>query len=237
MLDEDIIWIASIDIGKVNFSFYIEEINLNLFSSIKNVPKTKRFVANGACTPEFGKILQSVFKNGTRVLIKNIDLTKGTDKKKYLDRDIFYNMNDLLDEYKEYWDKVDIFIVEKQMAFGKKINTMALKLGQHCQSYFMYRYGRFKKVFEFPAYHKTQILGCEKIEKKTKTGKISYKAIEKGDRKKWNIEMCSTILIERDDFETLSEITSMKKKDDVSDVICQLQAFKYLYYIDGMKDF
>jgi len=237
MSDKNIIWIASIDIGKVNFSFYIEEFDLNLLSNIKNIPKKKRFVTNGACTPDFSKILQSVFKNGTKVLLKNIDLTKGTDKKKYLDRDIFYNMNDLLDEYKEYWDKVDIFIVEKQMAFGKKINTMALKLGQHCQSYFMYRYGRFKKVFEFPAYHKTQILGCEKIEKKTKSGKISYKAIEKGDRKKWNIEMCSSILIERDDFETLSEITSMKKKDDVSDVICQLQAFKYLYFVDDMKDF
>jgi hypothetical protein len=237
MLEENIIWIASIDIGKVNFSFYIEEFDLKLLRSIKNIAKAKRFLTNGACTPDFNKILQYVFKNGTKVLLKNIDLTKGTDKKKYLDRDIFYNMNDLLDEYKEYWDKVDIFIVEKQMAFGKKINTMALKLGQHCQSYFMYRYGRFKKVFEFPAYHKTQILGCEKIEKKTKSGKISYKAIEKGDRKKWNIEMCSSILIERDDFDTLSEITSMKKKDDVSDVICQLQAFKYLYFVDDMKEF
>ena len=115
---------------------------------------------------------------------------------------------------------------------------MALKLAQHCESYFINKYGRCdKQIIEFPAYHKTQILGCEKIEKKTKSGKISYKAIEKGDRKKWNIEMCSSILIERDDFETLSEIISMKKKDDVSDVICQLQAFKYLYFVDDMKDF
>jgi len=30
----------------------------------------------------------------------------------------------------------------------------------------------------------------------------------------------------------MSEIGSIKKKDDLSDVIIQLQAFKYLYFVD-----
>ena len=128
-----------------------------------------------------------------------------------------------------------MFVVEQQMSFGKKTNTKALKLAQHTESYFIFKYGRFKKVISFPAYYKTQILGCEKIEKKTKTGKTSYKNIDQRARKKWAIDEGSCVLVEREDFETLSEITSMKKADDVNDVIIQLQAFKYLFYVDQIK--
>jgi hypothetical protein len=62
---------------------------------------------------------------------------------------------------------------------------MALKLGQHCWSYFSIHYGRSKNIIEFPAYHKTQVLGAEKDKKVTKTGKINYKAVDKPQRKKW----------------------------------------------------
>ena len=146
-----------------------------------------------------------------------------------------HNLIDTLDKYQEYFDNVSYIVVEQQMSFGKKVNTMALKLGQHCESYFLFKYGRFKEVIEFPSYYKTQILGAEKSKKTTKTGKVSYKAIDKTARKKWAIDEASTILAEREDFHTLSEITSMKKSDDVSDVIVQLQAFKYLYFVEGMK--
>jgi hypothetical protein len=39
-------------------------------------------------------------------------------------------------------------------------------------------------------------------------------------------------LTEREDFDTIDEITSSKKKDDLSDVIVQAQAFKYLHFVD-----
>jgi hypothetical protein len=231
----DNIWIASFDIGKKNFAFYIEEINLEELKGINNIQKLKRYKADGTCTDEFEKIIRSVYMNGKRILLKNIDLTVGTDKKKYFDIELCHNLIDTLDKYQEYFDKVSYVVVEQQMSFGKKINTMALKLGQHCESYFLFKYGRFKEVIEFPSYYKTQVLGAEKIKKSTKTGKISYKAVDKTSRKKWAIYEASTILAEREDFHTLSEITSMKKSDDVSDVIVQLQAFKYLYFVEGMK--
>jgi hypothetical protein len=236
MNDEcEIIQIASFDIGKKNFAFYIEQINLTELKTIQNIPKIKRYEENGTCTPEFSKILKEIYLNGKKILIKNIDLTAGTNKNKYFDIELCYNLIDTLDEYKEYWDNVSYIIVEQQMSFGKKVNTMALKLGQHCESYFLFKYGRFKKVIEFPAYYKTQVLGSEKIKSKTKTGKIKYKNIDKTARKKWSIEEGSCILAEREDFETLNEITSMKKKDDLNDVIIQLQAFKYLYFIEKVK--
>ena len=233
MTNDNIIQIASFDIGKLNFAFYIEEIDVSKFESIKNIPSTKRYNANGTPTEEFRNILDIVSKNGNKVLLKKYDLTtKDVDKDKYFDFNLCYNMVDVLDEYEEYWGNVDIIIVERQMSFRKKINTMALKLGQHCESYFINKYGRDIKIIEFEAYHKTQILGAEKILTTTKTGKKSYKNMSDYARKKWAVEEAFSILSLRDDYETMSEIGSIKKKDDLSDVIIQLQAFKYLYYID-----
>lgn len=233
--ENNIIWIASFDIGKKNFAFYIEEINLKNLNEVKNISKLKRYNLDGTCTSEFQKILDSVYMNGKKILLKNVDLTMGTNKKKYFDIELCHNLIGVLDEYSEYFDNVSYVIVEQQMSFGKKVNTMALKLGQHCESYFLFKYGRFKEVIEFPSYYKTQVLGAEKLKKTTKTGKISYKAVDKTIRKKWAIDEASTILAEREDFDTLSELTSMKKSDDVSDVIVQLQAFKYLYFIDKQE--
>jgi hypothetical protein len=41
-----------------------------------------------------------------------------------------------------------------------------------------------------------------------------------------------SILKERNELETISNLTSAKKRDDLADVLCQLQAFKILVYID-----
>ena len=126
------------------------------------------------------------------------------------------------------------------MSFGKRNNTMALKLGQNCESYFLYSYGRFKKVIEYPAYYKTQILGAQKTEKKLKSGKIKYMAIDKPARKKWCIQKGLSVLEDRKDFDNIEELQKKigKKKqklDDKMDVLCQLQSFKYLYFVEKMK--
>ena len=52
------------------------------------------------------------------------------------------------------------------------------------------------------------------------------------ERKIWSVKEGCYLLALREDFETMSEINAMKKKDDVSDVILQLQAYKYLTYVD-----
>lgn len=229
----NIIWSASFDIGKKNFAFYIEEYNIEDINNQKNITKNKRYNKDGTTTKEFSKVIKNICLNGKTIIFKNSDLTIGCDKKKYLDKKIYYNMYDLLDNYKEYWDKCKYFVIEQQMSFGNRRNTMALKLGQHCYSYFVYRYGRFgKDIFEFPAYHKTQVLGAQKIQKKLKSGKISYKAIDKPARKKWSIIKATEILENRNELEIMNQLKSKKKKDDLADVLCQLQAFKFLYFID-----
>jgi hypothetical protein len=232
MTNQDFIWVASFDIGKKNFAFYIEEFDKNLLIDLPLIPKPKRYNPNGTPTVEFKKQLKNICSNGKTILFKNSDLTENCSPGKYLDPETYHNMVDLLDQYKEYWDQCDAFVIEEQMSFGNRRNTMALKLGQHCYSYFVFNYGRFKSIIEFKAYHKTQVLGCKKLEKKTKKGKISYKAIDKPARKKWSILKATEILEGRGDFETMSKLTTQKKKDDLADVVCQLEAFKFLAYVE-----
>jgi hypothetical protein len=229
MVEQDLIWCASFDIGKKNFAFYIEEMDKKDLLHLENIPKCDRYNPDGTTTPLFEKVIQKVCVNGKTILFKNSDLTDGCKAGTYLDSEIYYNMNDLLDKYKEYWDKCSVFVIEEQMRFGKIMN---LKLEQHCYSYFSVVYGRFKQIVVFPAYHKTQVLGCQKIQKETKKGKITYKAIDKPARKKWSIQKANIILQDRNDLETILNLTSKKKKDDLADVLCQLQAFKYLRFVD-----
>ena len=55
------------------------------------------------------------------------------------------------------------------------------------------------------------------------------------ERKKWSVQEGFYIMSLREDFETMSDVGIMKKRDDVNDVLIQLQAFKYLYFVDHMK--
>ena len=232
---EEIVWLASFDIGKKNFSFYIEELDKSDLLQLKDMTKSKRYKPSGVPSKGFELILDDVFLSGKKILLDNVDLTTGCDSSKYLDTQVFYNMIEMMDTHKDYWDQCDVFIIEKQMSFGKRHNTMALKLGQHCWSYFALRYGKSKKIVEFPAYHKTQVLGAEKKVKHTKNGKTRYKSMDKAARKKWCINKALTILDSREDIESISQIQDSYKKDDLCDVICQLQAYKYLTYVNKGK--
>ena len=233
-------WIASIDIGSKNFAFYVEEVNTTIISNIKNISLLQRYNPNGTPTSNMNKILNTIFKDGKTIIHENVDLTYGCKTGKYLDQNVLHNLTDMLDKYAYIWDKCSIFLVEQQMSFGKKINLKAIKIGQHCQSYFMFRYGKFKTVIEFPSYHKTQVLGSEKINKgTTKAGKTKYKNIDKPQRKKWSIEKAKEILTLRG--ETNNVLLTAKrgskgkpgiKKDDLSDCITMLAAFKFLHFVD-----
>jgi hypothetical protein len=224
--------IASFDPGKKNFAFYIEEFDEKELECV-HAPATKneRYCANGELTPVFKEIVNNVCRNGRTIMFKNTDLTLNCKTHSYLEDEYLHNLTDLLDSYISEWDKCSAIIIEKQMSFGKRHNTMALKIAQHCWSYFAFKYGRFKDIVEFPAYHKTQVLGACKLEKRTKTGKVSYKAVDKPTRKKWSIQQAIAILNDRNDETTLSSLTTVRKKDDLADVLCQAQAYKILTYI------
>jgi len=218
------IWIASFDIGKVNFCFMVEEVPVDSLSKLtaSNIPLRDRYNRDGTHTPEFAGLMREVCATGKVLLIDNVNLTLGVDnpKNKILDPQVLVNMYAVLDKYKSaFWDRCSVFLIEQQMSFGKNRNTMALKLGQHCFSYFIFQYAGFKDIVEFPAYHKTRVLGARR-------------KMTKPERKKWAIAKAAEILEDRSDSETLTKIGSRKKKDDMSDVIVQLQAYKYMTFVD-----
>jgi hypothetical protein len=223
-------WIASFDIGYRNLCFCIEEYNIDSISSIKKIAKKDQYNDDGTMTDAQSKIIQSICKNSKTIMFKNTDLTKETMK--VLNYEVFHLLTDLLDEYQSYWDKCSAFIIEKQMSFKGVYNVSALKLGQHCWSYFAFKYSRFKEIIEFPAYYKTQVLGAPKVISTTKTGKTKYKAMDKPQRKKWAITKAVDVLAEREDFDTMTKLQSSKKKDDISDCILQAISAVYLIYID-----
>ena len=235
-------YIVSFDIGKKNFAFVIEKLNtksLEKLSKQSIIPKKSRYHDNkspkeliGTPTKSFDNILESLYQMNNIVLISNNDLTTDAVGKTILEEQIYLNMYEVLTKYNDYWDKCAVILIEKQMSFGTgKQNTMAMKLAQHCYSYFIYRYkGNGPKLIEFSAYLKTQLLGAPKhfgtITKHFKNGKT--KEI-KDNRKKWATRLAMDILNKRNDTESLESIDAKheykQQQDDMSDCLLMNQAY------------
>jgi len=229
------IYIASFDIGKKNFAFYIEECDREHLLSLQNVHVNDRYNPDGTPTKKMQQLLEQICSNGRTVLHKNLDLTKNCDKSMRLDPETFHNMNDVLDEYKSYWDKCCAFVIEQQMQFaGKgKLNPMAQKLGQHCYSYFTILYKRTKQIVEFSAQHKTRVLGAPKTNGGLyKNGNVKWINMTKPQRKKWAVKKAVEILKKRGEEDVITGIKTVAKKDDLADTLVQLQAFKYLIFVE-----
>lgn len=145
--------------------------------------------------------------------VEKVKKVKGKRGSKALDADVFLRLTSLLDRHKEYFDRCSTIIIEQQMSFGSKINTMAIKIAQHTYSYFLFRYGKEKRIIEFPSYNKTQILGAP--------GEL-----DKPARKKWAIAKADEIWTLRGDIETANMVGSKKKRDDMSD--CLLHVLSYI---------
>ena len=234
-------WFAAFDPGKVNFAFIIEEIDSELLKKLKCPSKKDRFFYNDEKneknekneneqkkkkrkkredyepTEEYTSFLEEFYHCGKTILCSNNDITSDSDKKgkgsKSLDSALFLRLTTLLDSYKEYFDKCSTIIIEQQMSFGSRINTMAIKIAQHTYSYFLFRYGNEKTIIEFPSYNKTQILGAPG-------------GLEKPKRKKWAIEKADEIWTVRGDLDTSTFVGTRKKKDDMSD--CLLHVLSYI---------
>jgi|UniRef100_A0A6C0CZT3 hypothetical protein len=219
--------VCAFDIGTKNFCFYISEFTLSNLLNISNILDKDRYIIDGTCSTEMSELLKQVFCEGKTIFYKNSDLTANCTNKTF-DIEILHNMYDLLDTHATYFDTCDVFLVEQQMNFGKNRNPVALRLSYYCQAYFTFRYGRFKRVIEFPAYHKTQILGCPKLSYKTKKGVQKYKAVDKPTRKKWNIEKGYEILEKRGEHTIIETVKKIKKRDDILDCCCMIECYKYL---------
>lgn len=198
--------IASFDMGTRNFAFCVEEVD-----AVGDAHKP-RFELDGTPTAEYRGYLDThVYPRGKLVEMKCIDLKGLTTESIYL------TLSQVLDSYSKLWDAVDVFLIEQQMAYGHhKSNIQALRLAQHCLSYFYTIYGCFKKIQEFSSTHKTRVLGCPKFNRRTHK-----------DRKQFSVALVSSILSGRKD-PCLGYFEALSKKDDVSDCVLMIQAYKVL---------
>jgi hypothetical protein len=217
--------ILSIDIGVHNMAFYIEEFDLCDIQKLE-CGKTSRYDLNGCPTPQWKELLNKVYNNGKKILLDRVDLS---DKKGTLfDLKTFINLSNYLENNKKEINQVDIIVIEQQM----KTNPMAQRLEQHCVSWFTFMYLDTKEIVIFPSRNKTQVLGAPK--KVYNQNKEVWKKMTKHQRKKWACDEASFILTLRNDTDSLHFIFNINKskRDDLSDVIVQLNAFKIKCFID-----
>jgi hypothetical protein len=228
-------YICAIDPGSRNFSFLIEEIDLEKIKKISCPSKTKRFskieefVQSGKKkkrgedlepSVEYNNFLEEFWHAGRTVYCKNSDITNGLGGKgkTELTQEDLVRLRDLLDDHKEYFDKCSTIVIEKQMQFGKaKTNPVAIIIEHFVSSYFTIRYGCSKKVLSYPAYNKSQILGCPG-------------GLEKPKRKKWAIHKANEIWTLRGDMDAVENLANSKKRDDISDCLCIAQSWVILEY-------
>ena len=250
--------IVAFDIGKKNFAFVVEElVPIDVYKKLPIVDKKNRYIKSGdpdligTPTPEFTKTLEQLYQLNKIILVSNNNLTNcaattttstqevGGDTTSRqqkqtahsLDETIFINMYKVLDRYSAIWDKHPIILIEKQMSFGTgKQNTMAMKLAQHCYSYFIYKYRGKVELMEFPATKKTQLLGAPKhfgtITKVFKNGKSRD---IKDNRKKWSARVAIDILTKRADQTSLDLLEGRherkQQQDDLADCLLMCEAF------------
>lgn len=129
------IQICSIDIGKKNLCFYIQEIDILELSKIKNIPLKDRYNTDGSLTNQMKLILDQIYKNGKTILFKNNDITENCKPKLYFDPEFFHNINDLFDSYLPYFNncsylslnnKCNLVVLNKILWLSKSVITVSV---------------------------------------------------------------------------------------------------------------
>ncbi len=216
--------LASIDIGRKNFSQYIEDINvdaiLDLEKKYNKLPKSKQRKIGGVFHPEIEEILNECFLTGKRVQTGVYDFTE-EEGQKYDDR-VRENLIYHLEYYSYLWKTCDIFAIEEQYHNPNKgrkgnfknspntpdksgANAGAIRMAEAVFVWFKIKYPK-KVIFYFPSSYKTQILGAP--------GKMKDR-----ERKKWSSEKAEQIYIMREDEDMmnvyeLSRAVKNKRKMD-----------------------
>lgn len=202
--------IVAFDMGTRNFAFCVEDIGDPSCIGTKCKPT---FDADGRATDEYQTYLEGVYKSGTLIECIKVDILEFC-KTNSIDN-IYLGLTMILDKYAKLWDQVDVILIEQQMSYGKnKSNIQALRLSQHCMSYFYCLYANFKTVIEYSSTHKTRMLGCPLQERKT------HKS-----RKQFSIKLANHILKNRDDM-FYNHYVQIGKQDDVADCILMIQSYK-----------
>lgn len=222
--------IAAFDLGRKNFAFAVKDkdefillknINLDeqnmtktdlnklkkdeLVNMMENlsIKSTSSQIVQGTPSRKDGVVKSTI---GTSIKLKKkeiIDCIISTTKGKNKPKDIGISMFQVMDEYKEIWEKCNVFLIERQMT----INLQALKLSHYLEAYLKIYYPN-KKILNYSASKKTKKLGAPTL--KTKR-----------EKKAWTTQFTSELLTD----ENLKYFQSLSKKDDIADVVCMIESY------------
>lgn len=123
---------------------------------------------------------------------------------------LYFLVNNFLDQYLEIFKSCHILIIERQLP----MNLKAVRISQHIISYFMFHLKNIPSlpmIFEIDAKLKGRELGA------------STHLNERGI-KQWSIDHCKELLEKRKDQVAIDILKKHKKKDDLSDCVCQIEA-------------
>lgn len=234
---------------------------IELGERYEQLDKSLKRRTKGPMNDQINEMLEETFLNGQKVDIGVFDFQVGEAKEsKKLDNPTRLNFLQHMKNFKYLWETCDFFLIEQQyvnmFVRGGGINIDALKLGEGLNMWLLDHFPN-KNVISFGSQYKTQILGApEKLKKAQRkqwaVGKSKsifqlredtqaiqiYDLIIKIKRKRLNTEdKIQSYLVE---FEGCDEhivrmanriVRDRQKLDDISDVVVQLQAYKYRQFV------
>lgn len=222
--------IASFDIGRCNFSQYIEDFDAEVIFELEEryskLPQKLQRRVKGVMNNEISDILNDIVMSGDRVSTGVYDFT--TEVGQGLDLQARLGLLNHLSRFKGLWDTCDIFVIEQQFfnatAFGGKkkrgtaagANVDAIKVGEATFMWFLERYPT-KEICYFGSQFKTQIFGAP--------WKMS-----KPERKKWATDKAEEFyrLREDKDMANLFDLAEAVKRKRISTEE-RIQTFKVEY--------
>jgi primosomal protein N' len=125
--------------------------------------------------------------------------------------EIYNRVTQFLDGYYQQFLESHIFIIERQLPH----NYQAVRVSQHVISYlslYLRDTPLLPMIVEIDSKVKSRALGCPK-------------GIEGRQNKQWLIEKANELLTQRGDTASLTLLQTSSKKDDLADVVCQVEAW------------
>lgn len=199
--------IVAFDIGIKNFAFAVK--SKGEFILLKNTNLDEDSMTKTSLNlykkEELIELMEDL-KISTNEKMKKKDMVDLIFKKNKpkVKKDLSFALFKIMDDHKATWEKCETFLIERQWV----TNMQALKLSHYLEAYLKIYYPT-KTILNYNAAIKTKKLGA--INLKTKK-----------DRKEWTIKYVSELL----EGENLRFFKTLKKKDDVADVICMIEAFE-----------
>jgi hypothetical protein len=233
---------------------------LNLKERYKALPNKAQRRTKGEISDELKSILDDLFKKATRINIGVFDFTPKDTTGIKLTNEVRLKFLEHMASYVSVWKDCDGFIIEQQFVntFSGGTNLDAVKLSEALTMWFLEHYPQ-KMVQSFGSQYKTLILGAPTKMKKPERKKWAIVKAEEifklredknmlncfdlsrnVKRKRINTEeKVQSFLINfkdkkvTDDIKILAEkiVRTKQKLDDVSDVVLQLQAYKYRTFV------